>query len=202
MIGPFRQRVRKDCTSCRGSGRLVSDPCSDCGGNGRGLQSIRVKFSVMPGIVSGNRLRMRGQGEAPSSLNGSSGDLYIEIEVASHPWFERDGPDLLMALPLSFADLTLGTTVEIPHIDSESLRIKVPPSSNPGETISIPGRGLPSNHPGLRRGSVTVVLRLQSPKKPSRNLKKKIDEIRAELEESIPPVEDRIKNEARLRRGR
>ena len=107
-----------------------------------------------------------------------------------------------MALPLSFADLTLGTTVEIPHIDSEPLLIKVPPSSNPGETISISGRGLPRNHLRPNRGSVTVVLRLQSPKKPSRKLKKKIDEIRAELEDSIPPIEDRIKDEARLRRGR
>ena len=202
MIGPFRQRVRKDCTPCRGSGRLVSDPCIDCRGNGRALQSIRVKFFVTPGIVSGNRLRMREHGEASSSLNGSSGDLYIEIEVEPHPWFERDGSDLLMALPLSFADLTLGTTVEIPHIDSETLLIKVPPSSNPGETISIPGRGLPSNHLRPNRGSVTVVLRLQSPKKPSRKLKKKIDEIRAELEDSIPPIGDRIRDEARLRRGR
>ncbi|HIG33390.1 MAG TPA: molecular chaperone DnaJ [Candidatus Poseidoniales archaeon] len=202
MIGPFRQRVRKDCTPCRGSGRLVSDPCNDCRGNGRALQSIRIKFFVTPGIVSGNRLRMREHGEASSSFNGSPGDLYIEIEVEPHPWFERDGSDLLMALPLSFADLTLGTTVEIPHIDSETLLIKVPPSSNPGETISIPGRGLPSNHLRPNRGSVTVVLRLQSPKKPSRKLKKKIDEIRAELENSIPPIGDRIRNEARLRRGR
>jgi molecular chaperone DnaJ len=156
----------------------------------------------MPGISTGNRLRMRGQGEASQSLNGSSGDLYIEIDVEPHPWFERDGPDLLMALPLNFADLTLGTTVDIPHIDSENLRIIVPAGSNPGETITIPGRGLPSNVGKSNRGSVTVVLRLQSPKNPSRKLKKKIDEIRAELEASIPTVEERIRDEARLRRGR
>ena len=202
MIGPFRQRVRRDCASCRGSGRLISNPCNDCGGDGRALQTNRVKFSVMPGIASGNRLRMRGQGEASTSLNGSPGDLYIEIDVEPHSWFERDGPDLLMALPLNFADLTLGTTIEIPHIDSDHLRITVPPGSNPGETISIPGRGLPHNNRRPRRGSVTVVLRLLSPTKPSRKLKKKINEIRVELEESIPPVEERIRDEARTRRGR
>ncbi len=202
MIGPFRQRVRKDCAPCRGSGRLVSDPCSECKGDGRSLQSIQVKFSVTPGIASGNRLRMRGQGEAPNSPNGRPGDLYIEIEVQKHQWFERDGADLLMALPLSFADLTLGTTVEIPHIDSENLRIKVPPSSNPGETITIHGRGLPLNANSSRRGSVTVVLRLQSPKKTTRSLKNKIKEIRAELEESIPQIEDRIREEANSRRSR
>ena len=202
MVGPFRQRVRKDCAPCRGSGRLVADPCSECKGDGRSLQSIHVKFSVTPGIASGNRLRMRGQGEAPNSLNGRPGDLYIEIEVQKHQWFERDGADLLMALPLSFADLTLGTTVEIPHIDSENLIIKVPPSSNPGETITIHGRGLPLNANSPRRGSVTVVLRLQSPKKTTRSLKNKIKEIRAELEESIPPIEERIREEANSRRSR
>ena len=202
MIGPFRQRVRKDCAPCRGSGRLVTDPCSECKGDGRSLQSIQVKFSVSPGITSGNRLRMRGQGEAPNSLNGHPGDLYIEIEVQKHQWFERDGADLLMALPLSFADLTLGTTVEISHIDSENLKIKVPPSSNPGETITIHGRGLPFNGNSSRRGSVTVVLRLQSPKKTTRSLRNKIKEIRAELEESIPPIEERIREEANSRRSR
>ena len=201
MIGPFRQRVRKDCSPCRGSGRLISNPCSDCGGDGRALQTNRVKFSIMPGITSGNRLRMRGQGEASTSLNGSPGDLYIEIDVEPHPWFERDGSDLLMALPLNFADLTLGTTIEIPHIDSDNLRIKVPPGSNPGETISIPGRGLPYSNRRARRGSVTVVLRLQAPTKTSRKLKKKIEEIRVELENNIPTVEERIRDEAKSRRG-
>ncbi len=107
-----------------------------------------------------------------------------------------------MALPLNFADLTLGATIEIPHIDSDDLRIAIPPGSNPGETISIPGRGLPYNNQGSRRGSVTVVLRLLSPTKPSKKLKKKIDEIRMELEDAIPSIEDRIRDEARYRRGR
>ncbi len=200
MIGPFRQRIRKECPSCRGSGRIVTNPCNNCGGEGRALQSTRVKFSVMPGISSGNRLRMRGQGEASASLGGSPGDLYIEIEVENHPWFERDDSDLIMALPLNFADLALGTTIEIPHIDSEILKIEVQAGSNPGETISIPGRGLPSNRGINRRGSVTVVLRLRSPKKMTKKLRKKIQDIRAEIEDSLPPVVERIREDANARR--
>ena len=144
MIGPFRQRVRKECSPCRGSGRIVSDPCNGCRGDGRSFQSIKVKFSIRPGISTGSRLRMRGQGEASTSMNGSPGDLYIEIDVETHPWFERDGTDLLMALPLSYADLLLGTRVELPHVDHEALNIKVPAGSIPGETITIHGRGLPN----------------------------------------------------------
>ncbi|MEE2625055.1 MAG: J domain-containing protein [Candidatus Thermoplasmatota archaeon] len=201
MIGPFRQRVRRDCPSCRGSGRIVSDPCRDCKGEGRVFQAIRVKFSVHPGVDTGTRLRMKGQGEAASSLNGQSGDLYIELEVDSHQWFERDGSDLLMALPLSFADLTLGTTVEIAHIDSKSLQFKVPSGSSPGETITILGRGLPSSRGGSRRGSVTAVLKLEVPRNLPRAIRKKIVDMRDELEGELKPLEDRIRNEARSRRS-
>ncbi len=200
MVGPFRQRVRKECRPCRGSGRIVSDPCVICKGEGRKFQTNLVKFSVHPGIISGTRLRMRGQGEAPNSFSGSPGDLFIEIDVEPHPWFERDGPDLLMALPLSFADLLLGTIVEISHLDSEPLRIKVPPGSRPGETISILGRGLPSSSQSSRRGNVTAVLKLEVPKKTSRSIRKKIKELREEMEGELLPVEDRMSNEANFRR--
>ena len=126
--------------------------------------------------------------------------MYIEIEVESHPWFERDGNDLLMALPLSFADLSLGTTVEIPHIDSKPLKIKVPAASSPGETISIVGRGLPSNSTRSKRGSVTAVLKLEIPNKQSRSMKNKIKQIRDEMEGELPSLEDRIRKDASLRR--
>jgi len=202
MIGPFRQRIRKDCASCRGSGRIVINPCKKCKGEGRTYESMRVKFSVSPGISAGTRLRMRGQGEAAHSMNGTSGDLFIEIDVERHPWFERDGSDLLMALPLSYADLSLGVKIEIPHIDSNKLLIKVPPGSNPGETITIRGRGLPHSRNTSVRGSVTVVLRLILPPNETRSLKNKIKEIRDELDSLLPPIEERILEEAKSRRNR
>ncbi len=200
MIGPFRQRVRKECPPCRGSGRIVTDPCRDCRGEGRAYQELRVKFSVHPGVGSGTRLRMRGQGEAASSNRGQAGDLYIELEVEPHHWFERDGPDLLMALPLSYADLALGTSIEIPHIDSDVLRIKVPPGSKPGETITISGRGLPRPRANSRRGSVTVVLKLEVPRKASRTMRKRLNEMRDDMESELDGLEDRIKKEAMSRR--
>ena len=200
MIGPFRQRVRKECSPCRGSGRIVSDPCNGCRGDGRSFQSIKVKFSIRPGISTGSRLRMRGQGEASTSMNGSPGDLYIEIDVETHPWFERDGTDLLMALPLSYADLLLGTRVELPHVDHEALNIKVPAGSIPGETITIHGRGLPNPRSSKRRGDVTVVLKLELPKKPSSSTTKSIRALREQMESELPNLENRVREEASKRR--
>ncbi|HJM18383.1 MAG TPA: DnaJ C-terminal domain-containing protein, partial [Candidatus Thalassarchaeaceae archaeon] len=200
MIGPFRQRIRKDCNSCRGSGRIVTDPCTICKGEGRSFQSSKVNFLISPGVRDGTRLRIRSQGESSTSINGNPGDLFIELDLEPHPWFERDGPDLLMALPLSYADLSLGADIEIPHLDSQDLRISVPPGSRPGDTILIPDRGLPSHRGIQNRGSVTAVLKLAMPKKNSRKMRKKISEIRDEMEEELETLENRILLEAKKRR--
>ena len=133
-------------------------------------------------------------------MNGSPGDLYIEIDVETHPWFERDGTDLLMALPLSYADLLLGTRVELPHVDHEALNIKVPAGSIPGETITIHGRGLQNPRASKRRGDVTVVLKLELPKKPSSSTRKSIRALREQMESELPNLENRVREEASKRR--
>ena len=106
-----------------------------------------------------------------------------------------------MALPLTFTDLVLGTTVEIPHLDGEVLKIKIPPGSKPSETISIKGRGLPSNRTRNRRGSIMVLLKLDMPGKISRNFKKKLNEIRDEMIYSNEELVEKIRKEARSRRN-
>ena len=199
--GFFTKQVVTDCSTCRGEGRIVSDPCEACGGEGRLTKPKQVKFTVPAGISSGTRLRMRGHGEAPRGGRGENGDLYIQIEVIEHPWFERDGSDLLMALPLGFVELALGTQVIIPHLDGEDLRIKIPAGSNPGDTFNLPGRGLPGGRRG--RGSVTVLLKLDMPKKISRSLRKSLDSLKEEIGTDFDSLEDSITDEAqRRRRGR
>ena len=199
-IGPFTQRVVSDCPSCDGDGRIIQNPCESCGGSGRSIQTKKVRFSVPAGVSSGVRLRMRGHGEAARNGRGDSGDLYIEIEVESHEWFERDGSDLLMALPIGFADLLLGTTVKIPHIDGTEITVKIPSGSNPGDTISIPGRGLPRQ--GSRsRGEVSMVLKLDLPSGVSRADKKRISEMHDILGTNEDDIEQKIRDEADRRRN-
>ena len=198
--GFFTKQVVTDCSSCRGEGRIVSDPCLSCDGQGRAKQSKQIKFAVPPGGTTGARLRMRGHGEASRGNRGESGDLYIQIGVQEHPWFERDGPDLLMALPLGFVDLVIGTRIEIPHIDGSELSIKVPAGSNPGETITIPGRGLPGGRGRRGRGSVTVLLKLDMPRKVPRSLKKSLEEMRDDIGTDMESLLDSIRFEADNRR--
>ncbi len=199
-LGPFTQRAVSDCSSCNGTGKLITDPCKSCEGLGRANQSKRVKFTIPPGISSGVRLRMRGYGGAPMEENGIAGDLYIEIEIQRHPWFERDGSDLLMGLPVGFSDLALGARIEIPHIDGDNLVIKIDAGSEPGDTIEVRGRGLPLQG-GKRRGSVMVVLKLDMPSKLSRNEKKRISSMADLLGSDLATIEKRIRDEATKRRN-
>ena len=196
--GFFTKQVVTECSTCNGGGRLVNDPCKTCDGEGRSKTTKQVTFTVPPGVSSGKRLRMRGHGESARGGRGENGDLYIQIEVDNHPWFERDGSDLLMALPLGFVDLALGTQLEIPHLDGSNLKIKVPAGSNPGDTINLPRRGLPDGRRG--RGSVTVLLKLDMPKKVSRSLKKSLDSLRDEIGTDFVSLEDSIRDEANRRR--
>ncbi len=199
-IGPFQQQVTQDCRPCNGEGRLIQNPCKSCRGEGRAEQSKKVKFSIPPGINSGTRLRMTGHGEVPKSQNGKPGNLYIEIDVELHEWFERDGADLLMALPISYVDLLLGATIEIPHIDGSPLNVKIPVGSRPGETITIPSRGMPGVRSRSGRGSVMVLLKLVMPGKVSRSTKKQLDEMREILGSGHSDITQDIIDEARDRR--
>ena len=196
MIGPFTQRTRQECPSCVGSGRIITNPCKDCNGDGRLNQRVKVKFSIQPGINSGTRLRLKGQGESPTRNQGRNGDLFVEIEVEQHKWFERDGADLIMALPLSFTDLALGKKITI----GKNLVITIPPNSKPGETISISSRGLPIPMKSSVRGSVIVVLKLEMPNKFSSSIKKKLKLISKDLDLELSPLEFRLEEESKRRR--
>jgi molecular chaperone DnaJ len=106
-----------------------------------------------------------------------------------------------MALPVNYSDLLLGTVIEIEHIDGKNLKIKVPPLSKPGDTISIHSRGLPSMRSSRGRGSVTVLLKLDIPKKISKSLKKQLINLRENITNQSLTLEDSIIDEANKRRG-
>ena len=183
QVGPFIQESVQPCDACSGRGSVSDRPCVDCDGQGQELKSNTLRFSVPLGADSGTRLRMRGKGEPAPMGNGEAGDLFIELEIEPHPWFERSGSDLIMSLPLGYADLLLGTTVELEHIDGKPLVIQVPPYSNSGETLELKKRGLPRQR-GSGRGDVVVLLKLHMPRKVGKATRKTLDSLRNDLSPS------------------
>nr|AIF21293.1 chaperone protein (dnaJ) [uncultured marine group II/III euryarchaeote KM3_99_A09] len=198
-IGPFVQQVVGDCPDCGGDGRTITDPCKSCKGSASEHKIRKIRFSVPRGVSAGTRLRLSERGEPARGGNGRRGDLYIQIDIKDHGWFERDGSDLLMALPLGYPELLLGTTVTLPHIDGDTLEIKVPAGSRPGETIMVRRRGFPRPR-GRGRGDITVLLKLHVPKKVSKGLKKQIADLQEEISISDDDYEEFVRAEAKDRR--
>ena len=180
QIGPFVQDSVRACPSCEGSGRISAAKCKTCAGDGLQSESQKLRFTVPKGAQDGTRLRMRGKGQPAPKGNGDSGDLFIELVIEEHQWFERNGMDLIMSLPLGFSDLALGTNVTLPHIDDKDLVIKVPSGTNSGDTITIPARGLPSSR-GVGRGDVVVLCKLHMPSKLDKSSRKSLEELREKL---------------------
>ena len=164
QVGPFVQDVIRDCPSCSGMGQTIKTKCRICKGSGQVQKETKLRFNVPKGAENGTRLRMQGKGEPSPRGRGENGDLFIELEVEQHQWFERSGADLIMSLPLEFEDLVLGHTITLPHIDGENLKIVIPKMTNSGETIEIRGKGLPRIR-GSGRGDVVVLVKLHLPKK-------------------------------------
>ena len=197
-VGPFVQQMVSDCPECGGQGKIIRNPCAECRGTGSAQKLQTLRIQIPRGTEDGLRLRQRGKGEPLQ--NGQPGDLYIQLEVDAHPWFERDGPDLIMALPLGFPEMMLGTQVELPHIDGKPLVIDIPAGSKPSETIIVRGRGMPHRR-GRGRGDVTVLLKLFAPKKVTKSMRSKLEDLRVDFGLPLEDVESMVRREAEDRRS-
>jgi molecular chaperone DnaJ len=122
---------------------------------------VTVNVEVPPGVSSGTRLRLSGRGES-AGRTGQSGDLFVEIEVAADPRFERLDADLIHRTPLGIAEATLGTRIEVPSINGETLELEIPPGTQPGASFMFRGKGMPAL--GRRqRGDLHVVVDVAIP---------------------------------------
>ena len=197
-VGPFVQQMVAECPECNGQGKIILNRCSDCRGTGSTKSEQKLRISIPRGTEDGLRLRHRGKGE--HIVNGQTGDLYIQFEVEPHAWFERDGPDLIMALPLGYPEMMLGTQVELPHIDGKSLIIDIPAGSKPSETILVRGRGMPHRR-GRGRGDVTILLKLHVPDKFNKTMRSTLEEMRPSFGLPLSDIEDAVRREAQDRRN-
>jgi molecular chaperone DnaJ len=172
-------RVQTTCPGCHGSGRVIREKCPDCSGSGVQLRPAKLEIKVPGGVDNGMQLCLRGEGEAGPG-GGPPGDLYVDIHVKPHPFFERHERNLSCRVPISFTQATLGTEVEIPLLDGRQ-RLAIPKGTQPGELLKLSGKGMPDPHGG-RRGDLYVEVQVEVPKHLS-ELQEKILRDLAKLEE-------------------
>ncbi|GBD83953.1 chaperone protein DnaJ [bacterium BMS3Abin02] len=154
------------CNLCQGSGRIVAEPCDVCGGRGVVREERTVSVEIPQGVSTGTRLRLAGRGEA-APRGAPAGDLYVEIRVQPDPRFVREGDDLTCTVPIDIAQAALGTEVSVPLIEGGSMNLRIPPGTQPGQTIPIPGEGM--GRLGRRgRGTLNVVVEVVVPERLSK----------------------------------
>jgi len=167
------------CSQCNGSGKTVTDPCDECRGAGRIKTKQKVTVKVPPGVDNGMRLRMGGYGDA-GEAGGPPGDLYVYINVDPHPVFERDGDDVLLELPLSFAEAALGCKKEIPTPHGGTARLSVPEGTQTDKMLRIKGEGISNVH-GHGKGDLIVKVSIETPVRLTEKQKELLQEF-ADLE--------------------
>ncbi|GIW39800.1 MAG: chaperone protein DnaJ [Candidatus Binatia bacterium] len=158
----------RTCTGCGGTGKIAVEACARCGGTGEISETETLQVRIPPGAETGTRLRIAGKG-APGQHGGPPGDLYVRLQVRPHPAVERKGADLFLEVPVTLGEAILGGTIEVPTFDG-TVRVKVPPGSQSGRQLRLPGRGVPDPKTG-RRGDFYLRLMVRVPEEVPEELK-------------------------------
>lgn len=149
------------CPDCQGAGQVLKDPCSDCHGTGRVKSKQTVSVNIPPGVETGMRLRVSSKGDV-GPRNGPRGDLYIDISLLEHGYFNRDGDTLFYTLGLSFTEMILGCKKQVPTLEGGNVTIDIPAGSQPGKILRVRGKGMPDVH-GRGHGDLLVELHVELP---------------------------------------
>jgi molecular chaperone DnaJ len=178
--------ITRTCPACQGAGQIVRERCLECRGQGRFEREKTIELRIPPGVDTGTRLRVAGEGE-PGSNGGPAGDLYVVLEVKEHPFFERRGADLYCTIPLSIAQATLGTELQVPGLAGEE-RLKIPEGTQSGAVFRIKGKGL-ADPRGGGKGDLYYHVRVLTPTKLTREQRKLIEQLGATLKVENKPAD-------------
>ena len=181
ILGRMQQQSR--CPTCGGTGTVVEKYCGSCDGKGVVKRSKQLTVTIPPGVQDGNRLRVRGEGDA-APKGGPSGDLYVFLNVVPDPRFRRDGMDIYSDVSVSYLDAILGKTLEIPTVDG-TVDVALPSGTQPGTTLLMSKRGVPRlGNPNLR-GDHLVRVNVKIPDKLTPEERMKFEELREISSEQV-----------------
>ncbi|HRA05370.1 MAG TPA: molecular chaperone DnaJ [Propionicimonas sp.] len=163
-------RTSQPCPNCRGYGTIIPNPCGECSGEGRVRSHRTINVKIPAGVASGNRVHLVSQGEVGPG-GGPAGDLYVELSVANHDTFKRNGDNLEVVVKVPMSAAALGTQVTLSTLEAErddldrddgSVLVDIPAGTQSGTRLGIPGRGVPRLR-GEGRGELGVTLLVQTP---------------------------------------
>jgi molecular chaperone DnaJ len=178
--------ITRTCPACQGAGQIVKERCTECRGQGRIEKERTIELRIPPGVDTGTRMRVQGEGE-PGPNGGPTGDLYVVLEVKEHPFFERRGADLFCTIPVSITQATLGVELQVPGLGSEE-KLKIPEGTQSGAVFRIRGKGLADPHGG-GKGDLYYHVRVLTPTKLTREQRKLIEQLGASLKVENKPAE-------------
>ncbi len=178
--------ITRTCPACQGAGQIVKERCPECRGQGRLERENTIELRIPPGVDTGTRLRVAGEGE-PGPNGGPAGDLYVVLEVKEHAFFERRGADLYCTIPLSIAQATLGTELQVPGLNGEE-KLKIPEGTQSGAVFRVKGRGL-ADPRGGGKGDLYYHVRVLTPTKLTRDQRKLIEQLGATLKVENKPAD-------------
>lgn len=165
--------ISRTCGQCKGEGTIITDPCLQCRGNGQIKKKSAINLKVPPGVDTGIRLRVSGEGE-PGVYGGPNGDLYVVLNVVPHTFFKRKENDLHCEVPLSFVQAALGSEIEVPTIDGKE-HLKIPAGTPSGKVFYFRGKGVPGLN-GYGKGDQYVSVFVDVPKKLTKRQKELLKE--------------------------
>jgi len=182
--GLFPIAVERTCTKCKGRGAMVTDPCGTCRGAGLVGQTSTIMVTVPPGVEAGATRVISGAGNRPRA-DRPAGDLEVEIQVQPHPFFRREGDDVVCGVPISFATAALGGEIEVPTLDGKG-KLRVPPGTQPGAMLRIKSKGIPKRT-GVGRGDQHVEMQLEVPTQLTDRQRELVEQLAKELGEEVQP---------------
>ena len=175
LFGTFMSK--STCSKCKGKGKTYKEKCSHCHGTGRIVTNKVITVNVPEGVDTGNRLRISGKGE-PGINGGPNGDLYLEFVVEKHEYYNRDGDDIYLKVPMNITEAVLGTKKEIPTLFG-NVMLTIPEGTNTGDKQRIKGKG-------INKGDMYIIMDVRIPKKISREQKKLFEELEdTELDDTV-----------------
>lgn len=175
----FGQFVRvSTCDLCHGTGEIIKEKCTKCKGTGKEIKTKRIKVKIPAGVDNGSIISIRGEGEA-GERGGPAGDLFVYIRVKEHEIFKREGNNIYLTLPISFADAALGREIEVPTLEGKT-KYTIPEGTQTGTVFRLKNMGVP-NVKGVGRGDLYFTVEIQVPKKLTERQKELLIEFEKEM---------------------